>query len=341
MTQSLLQQAAKYLKKALPLMLKYQIPTTPTNYTLWYTYVSEQNLQLNSQLDEVIAQYQTCPPTTAEVLYQQHIGDPKDLDVHNLRQNMEAMTTELSQSLRDTSIDTDSFRNKLEANFGKLSLLEQEAISLEQVMDMVRNLVQDSDDIINSTAYFTHQLDKAQQEIEALRQRLSAAEHDVMYDALTGCFNRRAFNLDLNALLQQSPEGTCLILSDIDHFKEFNDTYGHVLGDQVLKAVSKRMQDSCRDGIKLYRFGGEEFAVIVPKSRQRIARQLAESMRRSLEKVTVRDRKQHASVGNISASFGVSEWQPKDSTASLIERTDQLLYEAKRLGRNRVMPING
>lgn len=341
MTQSLLQQAAQYLKKALPLMLKYQIPTTPTNYALWYTYVGEQNLQLNAQLDEVISQYQTCPPTTAEVLYQQHIGDPKDLDVSNLRQNMDAMTTELAQSLKDTSVDTDAFRNKLEANFGKLSLLEQEAISLEQVMDMVRGLVKESDDIINSTAYFTRQLDKAQQEIEALRQRLSTAEHDVMYDALTGCFNRRAFNLDISALLQQSPEGTCLILSDIDHFKDFNDTYGHVLGDQVLRAVAKRMQENCRDGIKLYRFGGEEFAVLVPKSQLRIARHLAESLRRSLEKVTVRDRKQHASVGNISASFGVSEWQPKDTVAGFIERTDQFLYEAKRLGRNRVMPING
>ncbi|QUN04619.1 GGDEF domain-containing protein [Shewanella yunxiaonensis] len=341
MTQSLLQQAAQYLKKALPLMLKYQIPTTPTNYALWYTYVGEQNLQLNAQLDEVVSQYQTCPPTTAEVLYQQHIGDPKDLDVSNLRQNMDAMTTELAQSLKDTSVDTDAFRNKLEANFGKLSLLEQEAISLEQVMDMVRGLVKESDDIINSTAYFTRQLDKAQQEIEALRQRLSTAEHDVMYDALTGCFNRRAFNLDISALLQQSPEGTCLILSDIDHFKDFNDTYGHVLGDQVLRAVAKRMQENCRDGIKLYRFGGEEFAVLVPKSQLRIARHLAESLRRSLEKVTVRDRKQHASVGNISASFGVSEWQPKDTVAGFIERTDQFLYEAKRLGRNRVMPING
>lgn len=141
-------------------------------------------------------------------------------------------------------------------------------------------------------------------------------------------------------MLTQAPEGTCVILVDIDHFKVFNDSYGHQMGDQVLRAVAKRLQESCRDGIKLYRFGGEEFAILVPKSQLRIARQLAEAMRRGLEKLSLKDRRKDERIDNISASFGVAQWQEKQTGLQLIEKADKLLYEAKRLGRNRVMPIS-
>ncbi len=341
MAMTLLQQAAQYLKKALPLMLKHQIPTTPVNYALWYAYVSERNPALNASLDEAVSQYNTCPPSTAELLYRHHLAPEDELDVRDMRQSMEAIATELSQSLKDTSCDADSFRAKIERNFGRISRLDQDAMDLEQVMGMVRALVKDSDDIRSNTDYLSSQLSKAQQEIDSLRLQLQNTEKDILFDALTGCLNRRAFDADFDSLLSQSPKGCCLILVDVDHFKRFNDEYGHLLGDQVLKAVAKRLQDSCRDGTKLYRFGGEEFAILVPTSQLRVARQLAEAMRRALEKVSVRDRRKGQLISNISASFGVAEWQQLDTRQSLTERADTLLYDAKRLGRNRVMPISG
>ncbi|QSX35049.1 diguanylate cyclase [Shewanella avicenniae] len=341
MALSILQQAAQYLKKALPLMLKYQIPTTPTNYALWYTYVSEQNTQLNGQLDAIVTQYQTCPPSAAEQLFREHIGSKQELNNRELRQSMEAMATELSQSIRDTSEGTTEFRAQLDKNFGKLNQLEQEATSLDQIMDMVRLLVKDSDEILSRTEFFQQQLGKAQQEITNLQQKLVEAEKDSMFDALTGCYNRRAFDLDFTALINDMPQGICIVMVDIDHFKRINDTYGHMLGDQVLKAVANRLKEGCRDGMKIYRFGGEEFAIILPSSKMQLARHQAESLRRSVEKVSVKDRRRNATIGNISASFGVAEWQPKDSLEQLVERADTQLYEAKRLGRNRVMPISG
>lgn len=340
MALSLLQQAAQYLKKALPLMLKYQIPTTPTNYALWYTYVSEQNSQLNSQLDEIVSQYQTCPPTTADALYREHISSEQDIKTAELRQSMEAMTIELSQSLRDTSMDTSSFRERLDKNFDKLAQLDQQDANLEQLMNMVRGLVQDSGEILNSTDYFQQQLERSQREIALLQQKLQQAEKDGLFDALTGCYNRRAFDIDIKMIMKEFPEKVCLIMADIDHFKRINDTYGHMLGDQVLKAVSSRFREGCREGMKVYRFGGEEFAILVPNAQLRMTRHLAESLRRSIEKVSVKDRRKNQTIGNISSSFGVAEWQLKDSASKLIERADAQLYEAKRLGRNRVMPIS-
>ena len=339
MSQELLQTAASNLKKAVPLMLKHKIPTTPTNYALWYAYVGEQNKELNQKLDSVIAQYSTCPPVNTELLYREYIADPVELDVRDMRQNLDAMVTELAQSLKDTNLDATEFQQNIDNNFEKLNQIEDAGFSLEQVLALVRTLVKESDSIRSSTEYFTGQLQKAQLEIDNLKLRLQASEKDILYDALTGCLNRRAFDEDIKSMIALAPEGTCLILLDIDHFKSFNDNYGHQLGDQVLKAVAKRVQESCRDGLKLYRFGGEEFAVIVPKSQLRIARQLAEAMRRGLEKLSLKDRRQGAKIDNITSSFGVSQWQEKMTVSTLIEQADKLLYQAKRLGRNRVMPM--
>lgn len=150
-------------------MLKHQIPTTPTNYALWYAYVGEQSPQLVEKLDSVIEQYQTCPPIKAEMLYREHISDPVEIDLIDMRQNLEAMATELSQSLKDTNHDASQFQTRVDTNFNRLNRIEEEGVSLEKVLGLVRELVKESDDIRQSTQFFTGQLDKAQSEIESLK----------------------------------------------------------------------------------------------------------------------------------------------------------------------------
>ncbi|MGI2260119.1 GGDEF domain-containing protein [Shewanella sp. GXUN23E] len=339
MQEDLMKVAAANLKKALPLMLKHQIPTTPTNYAVWYTYVGEKSPALNQAMDQVLRDYQTCPPARSELLYREFVSDPVELDVRELQQNLEAMVIELSQSVKDTNRDADMFQQQVKTNFSKLGRLEQEALSLEQVMDLVRNFINESDKIRASTAYFIGQLQKAENEIHHLRERLEKTEKDSLHDALTGALNRRAFDADIQGILSQSPDGCCIILTDIDHFKAFNDTFGHLLGDQVLKSVAQRLSDFCRNGAKLYRFGGEEFVILVPASELKRARHLAESLRRGIEKLSIKDRRKGGTIDSITASFGVAQWQTGMSALKLIEQADSLLYEAKRLGRNRVMPI--
>ncbi|MGL4473497.1 MAG: GGDEF domain-containing protein [Shewanella sp.] len=339
MSDPLLQTAANHLRKALPLMMKHQIPTTPTNYALWYAYVAEQQPALNSELDRVIADFRTCPTVTGELLYRQYVADPVELDVRSMRQSLEAMTLELSASLQDTNNDAVKFQKQIDNQFNKLNLIEQEGMSLEQVLALVKSLVNESDSIRRNTGFFTQQLSKAQTEISELRAKLAQSEKDMLHDALTGCLNRRAFDADTKAIISQAPEGLCVIMVDIDHFKKFNDNFGHQLGDAVLKAVGKRLQEQCRDGANIYRFGGEEFVVLVPQSSLALTRHLAESMRRAVEKLVLKDRRKGAKVDSITASFGVSQWQAAQAIETVIEEADRQLYQAKNLGRNRVMPI--
>ncbi|MBR9727749.1 GGDEF domain-containing protein [Shewanella intestini] len=336
---TLLKTAAANLKKAVPLMLKYKIPTTPTNYALWYAYVGEQNPALNQELDQAIKQNQSYSPITSELLFRKHVSDPAEVDVRSMRQNLDAMIVELSQSLKDTNADTQVFQDNIDKDFSKLSELETSGFSLDQIIAVVRNIVKESSNIRSSTVSFTEQLLKAQTEIETLKNRLAESEKDVLFDSLTNVLNRRAFDDDFDSMIAHQQLPCSLIMIDIDHFKNFNDTFGHQLGDLVLKTVAKRVQEACRDGAKLYRIGGEEFAIISPNCPLRVARQLAEGIRRAVEKLSVKDRRSDKVIDSITASFGVYEAKPKESVAQVISAADKLLYEAKRLGRNRVMPI--
>ena len=339
MSDKILKKATLNLKKAVPLMMKHQIPATPSNYALWYLYVDDQNPELNAAIDEIISEYDTVPTTSSQILYQNHIASQEELDVKSMRLSLEAMATELSQTMTDTGSDTSAFQSSIDKNFAKLNRIEEDGIPLEQVLGLVRNLIDDAANIRQSTDFFNSQLGKAQAEIENLKNQLKETEKEALYDALTGALNRRAFDADFKDLLDSSPEGLCIILADIDHFKAFNDNYGHVLGDQVLKIVAKRINEASRDGAKAYRIGGEEFAIICPKSNLRSARHLAESVRRAIEKLSLKDRRSNQRIDNITCSFGVAEYNTVSKSRAIVDAADTQLYEAKRLGRNRVMPI--
>lgn len=326
------------LKKAVPLMMKHHVAATPANYALWYTYVDNVIPQLNRELDGVIENYGVCPPAAGEQLYNNHIASRAETDMHDLRVNIEILVNEVASSVSDTLTDTSQFSQMIDKSFDSLERVEDESMSLEEVMKVIRQLVVESREIRHSTRFLNSQLENATNEIQQLKSQLAEVQQDALFDSLTSLYNRRAFDGDLNTLCR-SEQKMCLILADIDHFKSFNDTYGHLFGDTVIKAIARRIQLSCRDGIHAYRFGGEEFALIVPNKSLRIARQFAESLRRAIEKLSIKDRRTSEQIGNITISLGVAELQPGEPANALIERADKLLYEAKELGRNRVMPL--
>ena len=332
------QKSTANLKKAVPLMMKNRVSTTPANYALWYTYVDNAIPQLNKDMDGVLEHYGICPPALGEQLYNDYVASKSETTINDLRANLELLVSEVSSSMNDTLTDTSAFSEMIDKSFEDLSQVDNNSMSIDEVMSLVRQLVSESQNIRHSTQFLNSQLNAATTEISKLKSQLVEVQKDALFDSLTTLYNRRSFNKDLQ-MLCESDQALCLVLLDIDHFKTFNDTYGHLFGDTVLKGIARKLKVACRDGISAYRFGGEEFAMIIPNKSLRIARQIADTSRRSLEKLSVKDRRSGEQVGNITASFGVAELQPNETADSLIERTDKLLYEAKSLGRNRVMPL--
>lgn len=157
--------------------------------------------------------------------------------------------------------------------------------------------------------------------------RLQVAEAQSMTDALTALPNRRKFRLDsASRVIGSRPH--CLIVLDLDEFKRVNDSLGHQAGDHILKAFGDAVADQLPDAATLYRWGGEEFAILAFMQRTD-AKVLAESLRRHIEKMVL------PLDVHITASFGVTEILPEESVDAAFQRADAALYEAKHAGRNR------
>jgi diguanylate cyclase len=341
MTDEEFKKSTENLKRAVPLMMKNHVAATPTNYALWYAYVDNIIPELNDEIDSILKNGSPYLPATNAKLYQQYIASDDEKLVSDLKASLDTILQKVGSSVADTMSDTCAFSNSMKSRVDNLERVDKKTLSADNVIQLIEQLVIDSREIRQSTSALTEQLSSACSEIDRLKNELAEVQKSAVLDGLSNLFNRRAFNTDLQSLIESNNtnHALCLILIDIDHFKQFNDTYGHLFGDLVLKAMAKRLQMSCREGISAYRFGGEEFVLIVPNKSLRITRQYAESLRRNIEKMKIKDKKSGQQVTNITASFGVTEYIAGESANKFIERTDALLYEAKNLGRNRVMPL--
>jgi diguanylate cyclase (GGDEF)-like protein len=155
------------------------------------------------------------------------------------------------------------------------------------------------------------------------------------HDGLTGLWNRRQIDMDLEAAVKHAERqgsALCVAMVDVDHFKAVNDRHGHAMGDEVLKAVAGSLQGSLRTGDQVARYGGEEFILLLPATTMAQATALAERLRVRLQAL------QSLPPGEppVTASFGLAAWRGGESAADLVRRADQALYRAKGGGRNRV-----
>jgi diguanylate cyclase (GGDEF)-like protein len=169
----------------------------------------------------------------------------------------------------------------------------------------------------------------AQQSQEIMRHRAQAHT-----DPLTGLMNRRALDLELSRrLAQRQRQGTplCLMIIDVDKFKTFNDKFGHLLGDAILKKAAEALKKTARQMDIVARLGGDEFAVLLPGSNLEVASRGAERLRAAISECTVEhEGREHA----LTVSIGLAEAELDDDPVSLLKRADSALYSAKEAGRN-------
>lgn len=167
---------------------------------------------------------------------------------------------------------------------------------------------------------------------------LEHARRQAKLDSLTGLYNHRFFQERLGEEVKRSERHTrplALLLLDIDHFKEFNDTHGHMTGDAVLREVSRLLLESSRVEDIVARYGGEEFAMILPETACEGAGVFADRVKRTFESSRLAERDLPRDM-KITVSIGVAGWAVESTKESLLEAADQALYRAKREGRNRV-----
>jgi diguanylate cyclase len=184
------------------------------------------------------------------------------------------------------------------------------------------------------------QLNASRAEISQLRHELKSIRTATLHDPLTGLPNRKSFEQSLQQAMPDCArrgEPLSLVLADIDHFKEFNDAFGHQTGDQVLRLVVLEIKQALGDSDIVARYGGEEFAVILPNSKLPAARALADHVRRSIMSRDIISRSTGRNLGRFSVSFGVAGMREGDIPETLLGRAESCLASAKSNGRNRVV----
>ncbi len=172
-------------------------------------------------------------------------------------------------------------------------------------------------------------------DITQLKEKSNLLEYQATHDQLTGLYNRQKFNDILAKEIKREKRyqnSLSMIIFDIDNFKYFNDTYGHDIGDEVLKVIASILLQNVREHDTVVRWGGEEFIVLLPQTQLDGAKNVAEKIRMAIEKYE--DEKIPIS---ITASFGVTSLEEKDTDISFIKKADKALYQAKNNGKNQVI----
>ena len=172
-----------------------------------------------------------------------------------------------------------------------------------------------------------------------LEKEFEQAKTAATVDFLTGVANRKAFDETLAKCISEASSDhndLCLLMIDIDHFKRFNDEYGHIVGDEVLKFVTKKTKEIVRGRDFLARFGGEEFVVILPQTPLSGAKTVAENIRAFFAEAKLTAVATSKKLGKVTVSIGAALYRPGEPLETFINRSDQALYFAKDSGRNRV-----
>ncbi len=330
------EQNAEYLRQILPLMSEKKIAIDPLSFAIFYEYIAGKNINLNKELDELFGKLTVFTSELCIKLFKKHICD-------NSINSLEKINNTLLQLINKTSEAIDTTGEKASAasiHFQNHSKKLENNHSLIDIKEVLTEIIEETQDLAETSMMLQAQLDESKKEMQLLRQDLAQAHQTAKTDALTGLFNRGTFDQQLDELIKTHKQNDCelcLLILDLDHFKQVNDTFGHQVGDNVLRYTANLMKKHIAEHHCAARYGGEEMAIIMPNTPFSKAMEIAEKIRSSLALHPLKRKGGNESIGKVTVSIGVSGFRINDSTESLIERADKAMYRAKNNGRNQVM----
>ncbi|WP_409188955.1 GGDEF domain-containing protein [Bradyrhizobium sp. RDM4] len=309
----------------------------PRNYEIWYVYATGYNAPLNKIINETLARSGKLTEADLEQIHDTYLSHIKTTDrIDKVGARVIGEIDDVMNVLGHALNMNGTYDSSLSDATEQLS----SAKSREQIGTIVERLLRSTGEMREANKALEDRLTLSKHEINNLQQSLEAIRTESLTDPLTGLGNRKYFDRMIASAVQNalaSGEPLSLLLFDIDHFKSFNDSYGHLTGDQVLRLVGVSLKQSIKGQDITARYGGEEFAVVLPNTALRQALTVADHIRRAVMAKELKKKSTGEILGRVTVSVGVSLLQQGDDTDALIERADACLYAAKRNGRNRVI----
>lgn len=329
-----LDSAAQILRLAVPQMSALDIPVTPENYTVWYEYFAQTNLDLNRAIDGFLANKVVFTKEVNTSLYKNFIQEKSPEVIENVQIETQILINSLISKITQINQGTEAFSSTL-ADFGLQLQTKPDVCTLNQLVDGV---IDEMQSLLVNNQTMEQSLSAMGQEVQNLKTEMENLSLAAMTDQLTSLHNRRAYEIAIQDHIhraEQQHTRCSLLLIDIDRFKVFNDNYGHQVGDKVLAYVALALKQCVRGDDFVARYGGEEFVVLLPNTHFHDALQVAETLRERIsERRLAIGKDKKLSLGAITVSIGLASLQDGDDADTLFSRADKALYEAKSDGRN-------
>jgi diguanylate cyclase len=329
------EQAGEMLRIALGMMAQNLVAPNPIHYTIWYEYASGANPQLKTAMERLIGEGISFSPEIHQLLYEQFILDGDRVTGRRMLKEIRRIIDEVAKEVKEAGGQVAQQGEKLESLAGPLEQVDD----LAAVRNVVDFLINTTREILRSSNHLENRLFEATIEADTLRQKMASLKTKALTDALTGLVNRWGLEKLLVQEISQAKETgkeLSIIMADIDHFKEINDTFGHLVGDNVIKMFAATLTDFVKGRDLVVRYGGEEFLIVLPDTPLAGAVTLSRKMQSFLENMKWKRKESGKVLGKVTLSFGVAKYRPGESIEDFIHRADRALYYSKQNGRNRV-----
>lgn len=335
-----IEDAAAFAKQALDLLDEHKVPATPQNFTVWYAYVSGRHPDLVSMLDKLIGSETEFPVDQQVEIYDRFFSNQKEEEaLQDASAQIDLQLDGIMDIISEASGEAKDFQETIQDGMQGLA----KSKGLDGITQIMQTLVSQSKKMQATNNDLQKKLETSSSEIKSLKQHLDDVQKEALTDGLTGIANRKHFDNSLRRMTSEAGETGetfCLLITDIDHFKAFNDNYGHQIGDQVIKLVANILSKTAEGDQLACRYGGEEFSLLLPNTELNVAHSIAEKIRETVATKRIRNRNTGEELGNITLSIGLGVYRKDEPVTDLIQRADASLYFAKGNGRNQTATEN-
>jgi diguanylate cyclase len=323
-------------KAAFQEIQKHGTPPDPITYALWYAYVSRTPPAVTVAVDRLLASGRALDRYELGEIYRDHLADNRNDDAQ------EAIGKEFEASIQNVS---DLIKSGMAQNAHfccTLKDIEQSPTNEEPEQDfksLLSHLVSESQKMADVSNRLTQGLQESQERVKKLNEELEQVRKQTLLDPLTAVANRRAFEDRMNWQIDDARENGssfCLVLADLDEFKKVNDSFGHQVGDTVLKKFAAVLFEHTKGQDLVARYGGDEFAIILPNIEITSAYNLMVSIKHKFEGTRMPSNASQGGFASATASFGISGYKDRRTAEDMITGADTALNRAKTTGRNRV-----